>query len=449
MSFASGHSRGLIGTRGPRCLGVAAWLALALVVLCGGCSFRSAVVKKESDAKPLTASFIPSSSSWTKLCTTDCQQPTEPAKAEVSGSTTQTQATAPKKKPSYPPVPISADDRKTRDFIRRYAYEDRNTMKQYMARAEHLLPMVKAVAVENGVPEDLAYLFMLESGANPEARSRANALGMWQFMPATARSYGLRVDSWVDERLDPARSTEAAMLYLKDLYGMFGCWRLALSAYNSGENKLNRVLCQEDAAEYEEICNSKRLRPETKEFFPKFQAIAIIAKSPERYGFAPLLQKPHERNSETIQVDQSYSLTTLANLIGTDEEELGKLNPALHRGMTPRTGPSFALKVPVGTRQALRAGLRKTPSEKPSGDKVHVVAHGDTIHKIMKRYHVSRAELANLNPDVNLNPPPQRNRRVRPLPKGVRLVVPAPPKVPVRRGPDKRKLSALNPDENS
>ena len=109
--------------------------------------------------------------------------------------------------------------------------------------------MAKTIAAQSGVPEDIAYLFMLESGANTQARSPANALGMWQFMPATARSYGLRVDSWVDERLDPARSTEAAMLYLKDLYGMFGCWRLALSAYNSGENKLNRVLCQEDAAE--------------------------------------------------------------------------------------------------------------------------------------------------------------------------------------------------------
>ncbi len=380
------------------------------------------------------------------MCSADTRKPAEPTKAEGSGSTSQ--APAPKKKPSYPPVPISADDRRTRDFVRNYAYKDRNTMKQYLARAERLLPMVKAIAAENGVPEDIAYLFMLESGANPEARSPSNALGMWQFMPATARSYGLRVDSWVDERLDPVRSTEAAMVYLKDLYGMFGCWRLALSAYNSGENKLNRVLCQEDAAEYEEICNSKRLGRETKEFFPKFQAIAIIAKSPERYGFAPIRQKPYEKDSETVQVDQSYSLKTLASLVETDEKDLAQLNPSLHRGMTPRSGPAYALKVPVGTRQTLLAGLRKTPSEKPTGFQVHVVRNGDTIHKIMQHYKVSKALLAKLNPDVNLNQDSRKRRQVRLLPKGVQLVVPVPPKAPARRGRDKNKLSALHPDGN-
>ncbi len=115
-------------------------------------------------------------------------------------------------------------------------------MKRYLARAENHLPMVKSIANEHGLPQDLAYLLLLESGGNPEARSPANALGMWQFMPATARSYGLRVDSWVDDRLDPNKSTKAAMLYLKDLYGMFGCWRLALSAFTIPA-RINSIKC--------------------------------------------------------------------------------------------------------------------------------------------------------------------------------------------------------------
>ena len=216
---------------------------------------------------------------------------------------------------------------------------ERVAMRRYLVNAAEHLPTVKATTKENGLPDDIAYLVMLESGANPEARSPANALGMWQFMSATARSYGLRVDSWVDERLDPQKSTKAAMLYLKDLYGMFGCWRLALSAYNSGENKLNKVLCQEDASEYDEICSSPRLKRETREFFPRFLAMAHIAKNPEKYGFARLPDKAEEPKHDLITVDGSYSLETLARTMGVPRSRLAALNPALIRGSTP-AGPS-------------------------------------------------------------------------------------------------------------
>ena len=238
----------------------------ALIFGLGGCSTTTSLVKESTPSR--LASFLSP--------LTD-NNPAPKKKKKVA---------APSSK--YPAIPFDEDGPRVRRFIRDYAYKHRETMKRYLARAEDYLPMVTSVAAEHGLPQDVSYLFMLESGANPEARSPANALGMWQFMPATARSYGLRVDSWVDERLDPERSTRAAMLYLKDLYGMFGCWRLAFSAYNSGENKLNRVLCQEDADEYEEICSSRRLKKETREFWPKFQAIAQIAKNPKKYGFQPI-----------------------------------------------------------------------------------------------------------------------------------------------------------------
>jgi membrane-bound lytic murein transglycosylase D len=240
-------------------------------------------------------------------------------------------------------------------------------------------------------------------------------------MPATARSYGLRFDSWVDERLDPEKSTKAAMLYLKDLYGMFGCWRLAVSAYNSGENKLNKVLCQEDAKEYDEICSSRRLRRETREFWPRFQALAHIAKDPAKYGFGPLRLKAYQRDYGLVTTESSYSLARLAQLAGVSEQKLAEMNPSLIRNMTPDNGPTFSLKVPLDKRDVLVARLKDAPSEPPRSQIVHVVNKGDSLGRILKRYQVSKSQLAGVNPDVNLG---------RRLPKGAKIVIPVEKKEP-------------------
>lgn len=327
----------------------------------------------------------------------------------------------------YPDIPADENNPRVRRFIREYAYNSRETMKTYLARSQSYLPMVKKIAREHGVPEDISYLFLLESGANPEARSPANALGMWQFMPDTARSYGLRVDSWVDERLDPKKSTKAAVTYLKDLYGMFGCWRLALSAYNSGENKLNKVLCQEDAEDYDEICSSRMLKRETKEFFPRFLAIAHIAKNPQKYGFAPLKEKAVAENDELAPIEGSYSLATIAECLGCSSEKLADMNPALVRNMTPPHGGPYSLRVPLGKRQVLVSNLKEREPEPTERQTVHVVNRGDNLHRICKRYGIDKTRLAELNPDVNLR------RRLR---RGAKLVVPiarAKPKKSARR----------------
>jgi membrane-bound lytic murein transglycosylase D len=288
-------------------------------------------------------------------------------------------------------------------------------MKNYLAMVEKYLPMLRTAAKENGLPQEIAYLVMLESGADPEARSPANALGMWQFMPATARSYGLRVDSWVDERLDPKKSTQAAMLYLKDLYGMFGCWRLALSAYNSGENKLNKVLSQEDAQEYDEISSSRRLKRETREFFPRFLAMAVIAKNPTKYGFPTFNEKVAVDKHEVVPIQGSYSLETLAKTIDIPSSRLLELNPAILRGITPSDGPPYSVRVPVGKKDALVRKLEFLPDEPLKTQITHVVNKGDSLSRILKRYQVNRTQLAEVNPDINLH---------RKLRQGCRLLVP-------------------------
>ena len=321
----------------------------------------------------------------------------------------------------YPPIPLEANEPRVRKFLREYGYDHRNTTRNYLAQAQKFLPMVKEQTREHHLPQELAYLFLLESGANPEARSRANALGMWQFMPATARTYGLRVDSYVDERLDPAKSTNAALLYLKDLYGMFGCWRLALSAYNSGENKLNRVLCKEDANEYEDICSSRMLKRETKEFLPRFQAITIIAKNPEKYGFQRIDSKRFDEKFELAPIQGSYSLDKLAHILGISYADLLELNPALVRGVTPTDGSPYSIKVPPGKKDILLAGLLNIPEDKPKSQIIHVVKKGATVKGIIRKYGVPKEMLVQLNPDVNLS---------RRLKRGAKITV---PKIPVKK----------------
>ncbi|MBI4966088.1 MAG: transglycosylase SLT domain-containing protein [Desulfomonile tiedjei] len=341
--------------------------------------------------------------------------------------------TSPTKPTSFPPLPIDERTDRVRHFVREYAYRQRETMRHYLARAEKYLPVVKATVREHGLPEDIAYLVMLESGANPEARSPANALGMWQFMPATARSYGLKVDSWVDERLDPEKSTKAAMLYLKDLYGMFGCWRLALSAYNSGENKLNKVLCQEDANEYDEICTSRSLKRETREFFPRFQAMAHIAKNPEKYGFPTRSEKVQEAKHEFATIEGNYSLDSLAKAMALTQEKLVQMNPALIRGQTPSNGSPYPLRVPLGKKEVLSAQLERIPVESREAHIVHVVHSKENVFQLCKRYQTDKSQLAALNPDINFR------RRLRP---GSKIVVPA-PKIQTKKSLRNDRLSLL------
>lgn len=390
----------------------------ACLFVIGGCASSARIVKSDIRPKDGVAGAISRAFSFAK---------------ETGKSLTKKKSTPTDKLTTFAPLPNNANEPRVRRFIRHYAYEQRETMRKYLARAERYLPMVKEICREQGLPEDISYLFLLESGANPEARSPANALGMWQFMPATARSYGLTVDSHVDERLDPRKSTKAAMLYLKDLYGMFGCWRLALSAYNSGENKLNRVLCAEDADEYDEICSSRKLKRETREFFPRFQAIALIAKNPRKYGFAPTKRDQERAEFVYTTVRGSYSLEDLAWAIAVPHKVLEDLNPSLFRGITPPSGP-YRLRVPTNKRTLLGRKLKEIPRHKGSRHIVHVVHKGDSVARILRRYSISRSQLVSLNPDVNL-------RKV--LRRGERLLVPVHKKARTKKSRRREQLSLL------
>ena len=189
-------------------------------------------------------------------------------------------------------VPIVLDP-SVQGHIRFFNVSIRNRFEQWLIRLSHYRPLVDSIFSEFQLPSDLIYLSLVESGFNPHAYSRARAAGPWQFMKGTAKVYGLRVDSYVDERRDPVKSTVAAARYLRDLYDLFGTWPLAMAAYNAGEGKVMRALHTAQAESFSDIAKTRLIRRETKEYVPRFMAATIIAKNPDRYGFPQNNVRPH------------------------------------------------------------------------------------------------------------------------------------------------------------
>ncbi|HEU4440295.1 MAG TPA: lytic transglycosylase domain-containing protein [Methylomirabilota bacterium] len=239
----------------------------------------------------------------------------------------------------------------------------REVVERWLTRSGRYLPMVLDVFRQKGLPEELVFTAMIESGFNPMAVSRAGAKGLWQFMAPTARRYGLRVDQWLDERLDPEKSTVAAANYLKDLYEMFGSWELSQAAYNAGEMKILRAIEGTGTRDFWSLTRSRLLRDETKNFVPAIHAMTIIGQEPEQYGFTVTPEEP--LSYEQITVPRGTSLKHVAGLSGIPLEDLVRLNPELRLKQTPPNAP-YHLKVPLGSGSALQAGLEREIEEHKS-----------------------------------------------------------------------------------
>jgi membrane-bound lytic murein transglycosylase D len=266
---------------------------------------------------------------------------------------------------------------------------------------------MRGILKQYGLPEDLIYQALIESGFSCTAVSTASAVGPWQFIKGTATRYGLRVDPWVDERQDPVRSTHAAAKYLRDLHAEFGSWYLASAAYNSGENKIRRALSMYQGNDYWSISHHPRsiLANETKEYVPKLLAAAIIAKEPARYGFVDI---PYEAPLvfDEVTVHAGISVGVLAKAAGLSTAELATLNPELKRGVTPPYGGMYSLRVPVGQGPMVeRAYAQLSPAERTVRLVPGVVktVKGDTPQSLAKSYGVSLSELVALNPRLKSN----------------------------------------------
>ena len=307
-------------------------------------------------------------------------------------------------------VPIVLDPA-VQGHIRFFNVSIRNRFEQWLIRLSHYRPLVDSIFSEFELPSDLIYLSLVESGFNPHAYSRARAAGPWQFMKGTAKVYGLRVDSYVDERRDPVKSTVAAARYLRDLYDLFGTWPLAMAAYNAGEGKVMRALHTAQAESFSDIAKTRLIRRETKEYVPRFMAATIIAKNPDRYGFPQNDVRPHQ--FEEVVVKRPIHFKAIANVTGISYQELKILNPELRRDATPPDDPEYHLKVPVGTREKVEQLLDRAPTHKfaplplpvkvrqvkgtPDSGHWYRVRVGDSLEKIAKRFNISVKTLKSNN----------------------------------------------------
>jgi membrane-bound lytic murein transglycosylase D len=255
-------------------------------------------------------------------------------------------------------IPVVRNDAVER-FVDLFQGKRSGLMATYLKRSGRYEAMIRAKLRERGMPEDLVYLSMIESGFNPNARSPAQAVGLWQFMAGTGRGYGLRVDGWVDERRDPERSTDAALRYLGELHDTFGSWYLAAAAYNSGDNRVKQVMREEtghekgDDADFWRI--RRRLPSETREYVPLLLAGALVAKEPGKYGLGDVPRwLPLE--SDTVMVPGEVSLNAVGKSIGVSGDALAKLNPALVRRATP-PGKPYGVRIPQGRAERFAAGF--------------------------------------------------------------------------------------------
>jgi membrane-bound lytic murein transglycosylase D len=289
-------------------------------------------------------------------------------------------------------IPLTVNDRveKWLDYFRG---KGRRDMERWLNRGARYRPMIEEILLEEGLPIELFYLAVIESGLNPNAYSRAHACGMWQFISSRARLNGLRVDWWVDERRDPEKATRAAAAYLKELYQMFGSWELAMAGYNSGEGRVARAQKKRPSCEDYWCLDLPR---ETENFVPKFIAAALIGENPEAYGFSrPKAQAPLAY--DTIEVADATDLSVIAEGAGTTADEIKKLNPALRRWCTAPDGPPTTVRVPPGSASSCRTALASIPEDKRVTWRRHRISRGETLSEIAGQYGTSLRAILTVN----------------------------------------------------
>jgi membrane-bound lytic murein transglycosylase D len=277
------------------------------------------------------------------------------------------------------PVVINQEVTSLIDF---YTGKHRERFIAALERGAQYLPYIREELREAKLPEDLAYLPLVESAFNPQARSRARAQGLWQFIAGTARLYGLRCDGLVDERNDPYLSTQAAVRHLSDLYATFGSWELALAAYNSGAGRVERAI-RRARGDTDFWAVRRYLRRETRNYVPALWAVVVAAKNPAAYGLPQIEDKPP--CIARVHVEGALDLNVLAERGHLDGEELAKLNPALLHQLTP-AGGGYQLAVPCGREQQVAEVIDSIPPNDRVRRFLHVVRGGDTLGAIARRY---------------------------------------------------------------
>lgn len=272
----------------------------------------------------------------------------------------------------------------------------KKTFRRWLERSGKYLPMLTRELRDAGLPEDLAYLAMIESGFNQRAYSHAKAVGLWQFMKSTGKGYNLKIDKYVDERRHAEKSTKAAVAYLSDLYADFGDWYLAVAAYNAGPYKIKKGLKKYKCNNFWHLAQHRHLKLETKRYVPKLIAAILIAKNPKRYGFTDL-KYDTPLNHETLRVGPGLSLDAVALLCKTTSKTIKELNQELKSGRTPLNKSYYNVQIPKGSKKFASTNLSRLNTVVSTGYKIHIIRRGDSLSTICKRYNINKTTLLKVN----------------------------------------------------
>ena len=288
-------------------------------------------------------------------------------------------------------IPITINS-KVRMAIKYFQTKGRVVFTRWLERSGKYEDLVFDIFKSKGVPRDLAYIAMIESGFNPSARSYARAVGMWQFISATGRYYGLRNDWWFDERRDVIKSTTAAADHLKDLYERFGDWYLALAGYNCNPKKVEYNMRRYNTKDFWQL---RRLPRQTRNYVPTYLAATIIAKNPKKFGF--FVEKHQPIETDVVQISESVDLNVVANIVGAEYTKIKEINPAVLQWVTPPGVNDFNLYLPKGTKEKFLAGYSQIPENQKRAWVRHRISGGETLSTIAQKYHTSISVIKSTN----------------------------------------------------
>lgn len=298
------------------------------------------------------------------------------------------------------------------NYFKMFTHTHRQTFEKWLKRSEVFLPYIKDVFEERGLPTDLIYLPFAESGFNAWAYSRAGAAGLWQFMPATGRHYGLRVDWWMDERRNAYLSTHKAADYLEKLYGDFDDWYLALAAYNAGEGRVARAMSRSGHDNYFDLIQGAYLARETRNYVPKFLAILKVVHNLEDLGFDPI-DWDAAPDLKELEIQPGTDLLALSSTCNLSWDEFKQLNPAFRRQVSP-SDANVGIMLPSESYEVARTFLENPDSRPYAGYQRYKVRNGDSWWRISNRFGVPINVLKAVN-----------NTRSNLLRSGQHIIIPA------------------------
>jgi membrane-bound lytic murein transglycosylase D len=294
----------------------------------------------------------------------------------------------------YFDIPVVYNDA-VKKWISYFLKRGRGFFERYSARAGRYAPLLGKILEDHGLPRDLIFLAMAESGFQNHAKSWARAVGPWQFMPYTGKRYGLKIDWYRDERRDPIRATIAAAKYLKKLYKDFGAWELAAAAYNAGEGKMSRAIRRYRTENFWKITKGRYLKSETKNYVPKIMALAIIGKNLKSFGFEDI--NFHEPlDFEEIDLGPMTDLYKVADSLDVPFEEIQRLNPEVLRWFTPPNIENYKLRVPVGVSTAWKKCCFDTNYVAADFQQYKIKGRSSRIADVAQKFRIKDASVLSL-----------------------------------------------------